>query len=89
MNQKAEFKILQAANELKKARIVPTYLGAHAIPQPFSSEKKYLQSLFRDIETLHKKQLANRVDIFIEKGYFSCSGAKFFFKKKLRNLVLT
>ena len=56
---------------MKKANIVTTFLGAHAIAEEFKSEKSYLESLKKDLLKVKKSKLSSRVDVFIEKGYFS------------------
>ena len=67
-----EMKMLKAAGLLKKARIVRTFLGAHAIPKEFSSADTYIQELIdKALPRLKKEGSACRVDIFIEDGYFS------------------
>ncbi|MCJ8277440.1 MAG: amidohydrolase family protein, partial [Bdellovibrionales bacterium] len=76
LNTKSEIKMLEAANQLKKAQIVPTFLGAHAIPEEFRNEKEYLIKLSKDLDEIRRRKLSNRVDIFIEKGYFSYKEAK-------------
>jgi imidazolonepropionase len=71
---KDEMKMLRAARALKRARVVPTYLGAHAVPKEFSSADAYVDSL---IETLPKvRKFASRVDAFVENGYFSVKTTK-------------
>ena len=76
LNKKTEEKMLQAAGKLKKARIVPTYLGAHAIPSNFEGEWDYLEQLKKDLKEIKAKKLSERVDIFIEKGYFTLKSSK-------------
>ena len=63
-------KMLKAANGLKKAKIVPTFLGAHAIPKEEDSEWSYLEKLKKDLVKIKEQKLSDRVDIFIEKGLF-------------------
>ncbi len=71
---KDEIKMLKAAKALRNARIVPTYLGAHAVPKEFANADAYVDSL---IETLPKvRRYARRVDAFVENGYFSASTTK-------------
>lgn len=80
LNLKTESKILKAAKKLKKANIVTTYLGAHAIPKDVGDEKKYLEQLIKDLDVIKKEKLAKRVDIFIEKGYFSIEEGRKYLK---------
>lgn len=68
-----EKKILEVSKRLVKEtglRVVPTYLGPHAIPKGQTPES-YLESCIEDLKNLEKTGLACRGDIFIEKGYFS------------------
>mgnify|MGYP003683319677 CR=1 FL=1 len=76
LKSSAEIKMLKAAQKIKKANIVTSFLGAHAIPKEFKSEKLYIDQLIKDLDKIKSSKLSNRVDIFIEKGYFSYKYAK-------------
>ena len=73
LSLESEFKILKLIQSLKKRsklRIVSTFMGAHAIPNEFSSEKTYVDYLISKV--LPKvRGLADFQDVFCEKGYFS------------------
>ena len=78
-----ELKMLNAiksANEKSGAELKPTCLAAHMKPKDFpGNEREYLQYLIENLLPEVKKQnLANRVDIFVEKGAFSVSDAKYY-----------
>ncbi len=74
---KNELKMLNVMKGLKKPRIITTFLGAHALPPEFSTEKDYLKYLAeRVLPVLKKRQLVDRVDIFIEKGFFTQESAR-------------
>lgn len=75
LDRKSEEKMLEAAKQLKKISVVTTFLGAHAIPKGHS-EESYLEQLKKDLHQIKKSNLSHRVDIFIEKGYFSIAKAK-------------
>jgi imidazolonepropionase len=67
-----EIKMLEVIRRLQKVRAVPTFLGAHDLPPEFKSHDEYLHYLSEKVLPLvKKKKLAKRVDIFIEKGFFS------------------
>ncbi|MBL7542976.1 MAG: imidazolonepropionase [Bdellovibrionaceae bacterium] len=67
-----EIKCLEVMKKLKGANIIKTFLGAHAIPKEFGNGKEYLDFLTEFVfPEVKKKKLAERVDIFIEKGFFS------------------
>lgn len=71
LNLKDEIKCLQVVQKLKGARMVSTFLGAHARPPEFKTNTDYLQYLAQEVlPRIQKLKLAERVDIFIEKGFF-------------------
>ncbi len=78
-----ELKMLKAirlANEKSRAELVPTCLAAHMKPKDFNgNEREYLQHIVENLLPEVKSQnLANRVDIFVEKGAFSIDDAKYY-----------
>ncbi len=73
-----EIKILKVATSLKGPDIITTYLGPHAIPKEYKSADEYIKTVISDLPKI--KKYANRVDIFVEDGYFSIEQAKLYFK---------
>ena len=71
-----ELKLLNVINELAKKNkysldIIPTFLGAHAVP-PEVGKEEYLQLvLYKMIPEIARRQLAVFIDVFCEKGYFN------------------
>ena len=81
----AELKMLRVIKRLKKnypIAIKATFLGAHAIPAKFKDDKQgYLQMLVEDLmPMIAEEKLADYVDIFCEKGYFSVADMEFILK---------
>lgn len=71
LDLKNEIKSLEVIQKLKGPRIVSTFLGAHAKPSEFSSHAEYLEFLADQVlPVIRRKKLSERVDIFIEKGFF-------------------
>ncbi|MEN0059095.1 MAG: imidazolonepropionase [Bdellovibrio sp.] len=71
LNLKDEIKVLQAAQKMEGLRTLSTFLGAHALPPEFADYKTYLKFLGSEVlPAIKKKKLAQRVDVFIEKGFF-------------------
>lgn len=72
LNKKDEIKTLEVLQKLKGPKIIPTFLGAHAIPTEYIGRpKEYLDFLRQELLPLiQKKKLAKRVDIFLERGFF-------------------
>lgn len=72
----AELKILKIIKKLKENYNIPikaTFLGAHAIPANFKQNKKgYINLIINEmLPKIAKENLANFIDVFCEKGYFS------------------
>ncbi|MES2962792.1 MAG: imidazolonepropionase [Bdellovibrionota bacterium] len=71
LSVESETKMMRAAQKLTRARIVSTFLGAHAIAPEFTSAEEYVAHLMREaLPLIAREKLATRVDIFLEKGYF-------------------
>mgnify|MGYP001177399185 FL=1 len=76
LNLESEIKILKVIKRLKEnseLNIKATFLGAHAIPKEFKKDKKgYLNLVIKKmLPKIADENLADYVDIFCEKGYFS------------------
>ncbi|ARV05963.1 imidazolonepropionase [Polaribacter sp. SA4-10] len=72
----AELKMLRVIKKLKENYSIPikaTFLGAHAIPQEYKSNKEGYINLIIDkmLPQIAKENLADFIDIFCEVGYFS------------------
>lgn len=71
-----EIKMLEAINELNAEEVVtvvPTFLGAHSIPQEYSDNKAgYIRLIIdRMLPYVASHKLARFCDVFCEQGYFS------------------
>ena len=72
----AELKMLRVISKLKNNYNLPikaTFLGAHAVPTTFENNKEgYVKLLINELlPIVAKEQLAEYIDVFCEKGYFS------------------
>lgn len=70
-----ELKMLRVAKRLEAAypiTVKTTFLGAHALPEPYKNDKTGYMDLVIDqmLPAVQKEQLADYVDIFCETGYF-------------------
>ncbi|MEO0337551.1 MAG: imidazolonepropionase, partial [Pseudomonadota bacterium] len=75
-----EIKMLRVAKSLNGPKIVTTFLGAHAIP-PGRQKDQYLEELVeKTLPAVAEQELADRVDIFIEKGFFSVADGERYLK---------
>ncbi|QED37507.1 imidazolonepropionase [Antarcticibacterium arcticum] len=76
LTKDAELKMLRVIKRLKEEFELPvksTYLGAHALPKEFKDNKDaYMDLVINEIlPEVEKNQLAEYIDIFCEKGYFT------------------
>lgn len=76
-------RVIQKAQEKTAATIIPTCLSAHTLPKDFNGDSKaYLQYIIDEILPVVKAEnLAQRVDIFIEKSAFGTEESKVFLLK--------
>ncbi|AZZ38292.1 imidazolonepropionase [Bdellovibrio sp. qaytius] len=77
LDLKNEIKTLEVIHKIKTARVIPTFLGAHAKPPEYDSYGQYLEFLATKVlPIVKKKKLSNRVDIFIEKNFFEVAESR-------------
>ena len=76
-----EKKMLRVARRLQQEHplaIKTTFLGAHALPEPFVNRKEaYVDLVCQDmIPEIASSELADYIDVFCEKGYFDLEDTK-------------
>ncbi|MEM9546298.1 MAG: imidazolonepropionase [Bacteroidota bacterium] len=76
LTKEAELKMLRVIRRLKENYPIPikaTFLGAHALPADYKNDKTgFLNMLIDEImPIIEAENLAEYVDVFCEKGYFS------------------
>ncbi|SNR50062.1 imidazolonepropionase [Lutibacter agarilyticus] len=81
LTKEAELKMLRVIKKLNKnypIAIKATYLGAHAVPVDYKNNKKgYLDLVINEIlPSVAKENLADFIDVFCEKGYFTVEDAE-------------
>mgnify|MGYP000200099756 CR=1 FL=1 len=72
----SELKMLQVIKKLKETFPIPikaTFLGAHAIPSKYKENREeYIELIINNIiPKVASQKLADYIDVFCEKGYFS------------------
>jgi imidazolonepropionase len=75
-----QLRALRALDGRHPVAIVPTFMGAHEVPDEFRGRSRdYLEHLLQCIlPRVREEQLAGFVDIFCEQGYFSYADAEFY-----------
>jgi imidazolonepropionase len=77
-----EVKCLQAARLLKGPEIVVTYLGPHSRSPDFPDLNSYMDFMLNTVlPKIAKERLADRVDIYIEQGFYDLDLARTYFAK--------
>jgi imidazolonepropionase len=78
-----QLEALKALAALQPASIVPTFMGAHEIPDEYAGRSRaYLEFVLADVlPAVAEGALAEFVDIFCEEGYFSYADAEYYLEK--------
>jgi imidazolonepropionase len=78
-----QLEVLQALNSFHPIAIVPTFMGAHEIPEEYKGRNRdFLDVMINDVAPAVKQRgLAEFADIFCENGVFSYEDAEYYFKK--------
>jgi imidazolonepropionase len=78
-----QLEVLQALEAIHPVKIVPTFMGAHEIPEEYKGRnKEFLDYMIENVVPVVKeRELAEFVDIFCEKGVFSYEDAEYYFDK--------
>lgn len=67
-----QLKVAKKLNETHAVDIYATYLGAHALPKEYKDRREdYIKQVIKDLEVIHKEDLAEYVDVFCETGVFT------------------
>ncbi len=75
LDYETERKILEAINEMEHPlELIPTFLGAHAVPPEYSSSSEYIEFMKEAIPRV--AHLARFIDIFCEEGVFSAEESR-------------
>jgi imidazolonepropionase len=77
LNLASEIRMLEAMREESRLDVVPTYLGAHALPVEFRhSRATFVNQVVEDLSTIASRGLADFCDVFVEPGAFTPDEAK-------------
>ena len=74
--------MLEAMKAESTLEVVPTYLGAHALPEEFrDNRREFIERVLKDLPTVADKHLADFCDVFVEPGVFTPDEARRIFAK--------
>jgi imidazolonepropionase len=75
-----EMRMLQAARDERAIEVVPTYLGAHALPAEYRNKREvFIEQVIADLDSA--KDLAEFCDVFVEPGVFTPEEARRIFTR--------
>jgi len=82
LNLETEIRMLEAMRSERTLEVVPTYLGAHALPPEFSNNRdQFITRVLSDLSVIAELKLAEFCDVFVEPGVFTPDEARRIFAK--------
>jgi imidazolonepropionase len=82
LNLETEIRMLEAMRSERTLEVVPTYLGAHAVPPEFSNNRdQFITTVLSDLSVIAERKLAEFCDVFVEPGVFTPDEARRIFVK--------
>ena len=86
-NELKQLEAIKAVDSFHPVELVPTFLGAHEIPEEYSGRNmEFLKMMVRDVMPIVKeRELAEFIDIFCEDGYFSYDEAEYYIDEAIKN----
>jgi imidazolonepropionase len=82
LDLETEIRILEAMRAGTTLDVVPTYLGAHALPPEFEQNRAmFIDRVLEDMAVIHRRGLAEFCDVFVEPGAFTVKEARRIFAR--------
>lgn len=90
LNCEHELRMLEAIQRERRLDVVPTYLGAHALPAEYKDDRDaFINQVVGDLEQVQKRNLAEFCDVFVEPGAFTTDeGRRIFSRAKSLGLQI-
>ncbi len=73
-----QLKALRVLDEIQNVDVIPTFLGAHAIPSGFTNPREYLEYVISILDDV--REYTDTVDIFCEDKVFGIEDTEYFLK---------
>jgi imidazolonepropionase len=88
LGTESELKCLSVARHISGPRVIATYLGPHSRSPDHADLDSYMREIIETVlPRVAREKLADRVDIYIEKGFYTLEQGRAFFEAA-RNLGL-
>lgn len=73
-----QLEVMKELNSVHELDIVPTFLGAHAVPSEYKGkEREFIEKMIRILPEIKEKNLAEFCDVFCEKNVFEIEDSKY------------
>jgi imidazolonepropionase len=77
-----ELRMLEAMQCENGLEVIPTYLGAHALPEAFKDNRDaFIDQIIADLTIVRQRNLAEFCDVFVEPGAFTVDEGRRIFDK--------
>src|SRR5437867_2604645 len=77
-----EIRMLEAMKAERRLEVVPTYLGAHALPEEYRDNRDaFVDRILDDLPVIAARRLADFCDVFVEPGVFEPGEARKIFAR--------
>jgi imidazolonepropionase len=77
LDLESEIRMLEAMRSERRLEVIPTYLGAHALPREFRDNRAaFVDRVIGDLSVIQGRRLAEFCDVFVEPGAFTPSEAR-------------
>jgi imidazolonepropionase len=82
LNCEHELRMLEAIQRERRLDVVPTYLGAHALPAEYKDNRDaFVAQVVADLEQVQQRNLAEFCDVFVEPGAFTTDEGRRIFSR--------
>jgi imidazolonepropionase len=79
-----QLRVMKALNEIHPLKMIPTYMGLHAMPKAYESNRDtFITSMMSLYKTIKEEDLAVFVDVFCEEGAFTVEESRTILKEAL------
>jgi imidazolonepropionase len=82
LNLETEIRMLEAMRGESRLDVIPTYMGAHAVPNEYTNNHTaFVDRVIADLDVIAQRKLAEFCDVFVEPGVFTPDQARQIFAR--------
>jgi imidazolonepropionase len=82
LNLETEIRMLEAMRAESRLDVIPTYMGAHAVPHEYAdNHSEFVDRVIADLDVIAQRKLAEFCDVFVEPGVFTPDEARRIFAR--------